>query len=131
MFVDASAAIGIVAHEPDRADLNHRLSKARRVITSPIAIYESVTGLARSRKVPLPDADESIAVFLKMVGARTVPVDVRISKLALEAFARYGKGRHKANLNMGDCFAYACAKAHKVPLLYKGRDFALTDIERA
>jgi len=131
MFVDASAAIGIVAHESDRGDLNQRLSKARRVITSPIAIYESVTGLARSRKVPLPDADESIAVFLKMVGARTVPVDVRISKLALEAFARYGKGRHKANLNMGDCFAYACAKAHKVPLLYKGRDFALTDIERA
>ena len=131
MFVDASAAIGIVAHESDRGDLNQRLSKARRVITSPIAIYESVTGLARSRKVPLLNAEEAIAVFLKMVGARTVPVDVRISKLALEAFARYGKGRHKANLNMGDCFAYACAKAHKVPLLYKGRDFALTDIEVA
>ena len=41
---------------------------------------------------------------------------------------RYGKGHHKAALNMGDCFAYACAKAHKVPLLFKGQDFALTDI---
>jgi ribonuclease VapC len=48
--------------------------------------------------------------------------------LALDAFRRYGKGRHPAALNFGDCFAYACAKHHKVPLLHKGNDFSQTDI---
>ncbi|CAN5295645.1 hypothetical protein BH09PSE1_BH09PSE1_29370 [soil metagenome] len=52
-------------------------------------------------------------------------------RLALEAFDRFGKGRHPAALNMGDCFAYACAKSLAVPLLYKGDDFAQTDVEAA
>ena len=51
------------------------------------------------------------------------------ARLALEAHARFGRGRHPARLNMGDCFAYACARSRGVPLLYKGEDFALTDIE--
>ena len=50
--------------------------------------------------------------------------------LGLEAYAHYGKGRHPAKLNMGDCFAYACAKSHKAKLLFKGDDFTKTDIAR-
>jgi len=49
-------------------------------------------------------------------------------ELALDAYARYGKGRHRAALNMGDCFAYACAKANRAKLLYKGDDFVHTDL---
>ena len=66
--------------------------------------------------------------MLKSSKATVVPIDGVVGHIALEAFERYGKGRHKAALNMGDCFAYGCAKAHKVPLLFKGRDFAYTDI---
>jgi ribonuclease VapC len=59
----------------------------------------------------------------------TVPITREIGDLALQAFEKYGKGRgHKAQLNMGDCFAYACAKSLGVPLLYKGDDFAKTDL---
>ena len=60
---------------------------------------------------------------------RPVPAEVR--GLALEAFERFGKGRHPAALNFGDCFAYARARSARAPLLYKGDDFAQTDIETA
>ncbi len=60
-----------------------------------------------------------------------VPFDERMIRIAQEAFLRYGKGRHPAKLNFGDCMSYALAKALDVPLLYKGEDFAATDIESA
>ncbi|TAJ33989.1 MAG: hypothetical protein EPO59_03255 [Bosea sp. (in: a-proteobacteria)] len=60
-----------------------------------------------------------------------VPFVEAHANLAFEAYARYGKGRHPARLNMGDCAAYALAKAQGWPLLYKGADFSETDIERA
>src|SRR5450631_1324974 len=131
MFVDASVAVAIAGLEPDWTELAHRLGKAKRVIVSPVAIYEAVSGLARLRNDTVSGADLEIAKFLENTRAEVVPIDARIGSLAIAAFARYGKGRHKAKLNMGDCFAYACAKAYKVPLLYKGSDFAHTDIEAA
>jgi len=67
--------------------------------------------------------------FLSAARIRTVPITDKEADLALGAFARYGKGRgHPAQLNMGDCFAYAVAKAHQVPLLFNGDDFDKTDI---
>jgi ribonuclease VapC len=57
-----------------------------------------------------------------------MPVDGEIGALAIDAFARYGKGRHPAALNMGDCFSYACAKSRALPILCKGDDFARTDV---
>jgi ribonuclease VapC len=58
-------------------------------------------------------------------------VDAELARLAADAFARFGKGRHRAGLNYGDCFAYALAKARRAPLLFKGDDFVHTDIEPA
>ena len=60
-----------------------------------------------------------------------VPVDLALARLAADAFARFGKGRHPAALNYGDCFAYALAKANGAALLFKGTDFALTDVASA
>ncbi|WP_414643687.1 type II toxin-antitoxin system VapC family toxin [Bosea sp. (in: a-proteobacteria)] len=60
-----------------------------------------------------------------------VPFDEALAGLAFEAYRRFGKGRHPARLNMGDCAAYALAQARRWPLLFKGDDFALTDVERA
>lgn len=60
-----------------------------------------------------------------------LPIDAEIGRLALDAFERFGKGRHKAKLNFGDCLSYATAKRHGLRLLYVGRDFAATDIEAA
>ena len=79
-----------------------------------------------------PDAAEKIVLdFLKDIHGEMIDLDEKIARQAMQAHARFGKGRHKASLNMGDCFAYACAKVHRVPLLCKGDDFTHTDIELA
>ena len=67
----------------------------------------------------------------RAIGSRSSPFEPETAALAIDAYARFGKGRHPAGLNFGDCFAYACARHFDVPLLYKGDDFALTDIRAA
>jgi ribonuclease VapC len=131
MFVDASAIVAVLANEPERPVLRERLLRAKRVLVSPIVLYEVTTAIMRLGRLTLKEAVKLPEAFVHETGAETVQIDADIGVLALETFNRYGRGRHKAKLNFGDCFAYACAKAHKVPLLYKGNDFALTDIEAA
>jgi ribonuclease VapC len=58
-----------------------------------------------------------------------IPIDERVGRLAVECFERYGEGRRPAQLNFGDCLSYACAKAHGAALLFKGEDFAQTDVQ--
>lgn len=70
-------------------------------------------------------------VFLARDAVELVAFDGNLFELARVAFDRFGRGRHPASLNFGDCFAYALAKAHNAPLLYKGDDFTLTDIRPA
>lgn len=74
---------------------------------------------------------ETVPDFVAREGVEIIPFDGALSDLAFEAYGRYGKGRHQARLNMGDCAAYALAKSRGWPLLYKGDDFSGTDIERA
>ncbi len=78
-----------------------------------------------------PDAARQIDALFRRVGIVIEPVSLEHGALARQAFLDYGKGRHKAGLNFGDCFSYALAKAAGEPLLFKGNDFALTDIEKA
>ncbi len=128
MFVDASAMIGIIAMEDDAASLAGRLDRARVRETSAMAIFEAAAGLARIANSPPADALAVVNRFLAEIGATIQGIDRTTGALALEAFARFGKGRNAAALNMGDCFAYACAKQSGVPLLCKGNDFPQTDI---
>jgi ribonuclease VapC len=128
MFLDASAMIAIIARESDATELTQRLRQASEVHTSPIAIYESVLGLARLGDASVQNAQIILERFLEQVEAQIVPITAAIGRGALSAFERYGRGRHPAALNMGDCFAYACARELDVPLLFKGDDFPLTDI---
>jgi ribonuclease VapC len=128
MFLDASAIIGILAREGDAGALAARLGQAVEVHTSPIAIYEAVLGLARTGNISIDAAETLLDRFLLEVGAQIVPITAKIGRDAIRAFYRYGKGRHAANLNLGDCFAYACARDLDEPLLFKGDDFPRTDI---
>jgi ribonuclease VapC len=128
MFLDASAIIAIIARESDGAALAGRLREANEVQTSPIAIYETVLGLARVGSMSIQDAQVVLNRFLEEVRAQIMPIDAEIGRGALSAFERYGRGRHPAALNMGDCFAYACARERDLPILFKGEDFPLTDI---
>jgi ribonuclease VapC len=103
----------------------------RRLRTSSIAVYEAVLGIARIRNAPVSGVREVVEDFLREIRAEIIPITAEIGRGAIDAFERYGRGRHPAALNMGDCFAYACARALAVPLLYKGGDFAQTDITAA
>jgi ribonuclease VapC len=142
MFLDASAIIAIIAKEPEEMLLAYRLKSATSpVLVSPLAIFEAVTGLARKKakglggkeaKTPpelLRQTRRIVETFLKEAGAREIIIDSDIGRGAQEACLTYGAAvGSPADLNFGDCFAYACAKAHQVPLLYKGNDFTHTDL---
>jgi len=132
MFVDASAIVAILTREPEADALADLLETARSPITSPIAIFEAALGICRKRHASVDEAEQDVGEFLEMAGVRTVPITGKEAHTALAAFSRYGKGRgHPAQLNLGDCFAYAIAKNSGTALLFKGDDFDKTDIRPA
>jgi ribonuclease VapC len=131
MFVDASAIIGIIAMEDDADSLAGRLAGASSPYTSSVAIFEAAVGLARIANSPVADGLALVDRFVAEIDADVVAIDLTIERVALDAFGRYGKGRHPAGLNLGDCFAYACAKRFDAPMLCKGNEFPRTDVELA
>jgi ribonuclease VapC len=95
-------------------------------------MFEAVLGICRKRQANVEDAEEDVREFLRVAGIELVPITAKEAETARSAFSRYGKERrHPAQLNLGDCFAYAVAKTHRTALLFKGADFAKTDIRAA
>jgi ribonuclease VapC len=131
MFLDASAAVAMLSREADADSLSAKMGQTQHILFSALAHYETCVGYARARGVAPDAAEEIVLDFLKDIRCTFVEIDEKIARVAMDAHTRFGKGRHKAALNMGDCFAYACAKVHRVPLLCKGDDFIHTDIELA
>lgn len=131
MFIDASALCAILLSEPEAGVFQLRIVDAEVAVTSPVAVWETVRALVCEAELDTTSAHQMVSRFL--LGARVDVVEITQAdgNEAVSAFARFGKGRHPARLNMGDCFAYACAKSRGVPLLYKGEDFARTDIVAA
>jgi len=128
IFVDASALVSLAAQEEDALDLAGVLDNDRARLTSPIALWETVAGLCRSHIFSVESARNRVKGLCDLFGLEIVGIGEREYDLALEAYAEFGKGRHPAALNMGDCFAYACARAHSAALLFKGEDFSRTDV---
>jgi len=137
MFLDASAIVAILAREPGHEELEKRLFEGgSKLFVSPLAAFEASAALARQKagsRKPSPEllrqARKVVEAFVEDVGAEEILISPAIGKGAFEASATFGKAvGHAADLNFGDCFAYACAKALKVPLLYKGDDFSHTDL---
>ena len=132
MFVDASAIVAILTREADADELADALEAARSPITSPIAVFEGTLGVCRKRHASVAEAQEDVSEFLGTAAVHTVSITGTEAEAALDAFSRYGKGRgHPAQLNLGDCFAYAVAKIYRTTLLFKGEDFDKTDIRSA
>ena len=131
MFVDASAIVAILAAETDGDVIAHKLKSAKRRVSSPLALYEAVLAISRLIRVSIEEAEEIVSDMMRRNSITVVDISPEIGVGAIAAFAEFGKGRHKASLNMGDCFAYACAKSHRVPILCKGNDFRHTDIKIA
>ena len=93
MFVDASAIVAILTREPDADILASVLDGARSPITSPIAIFEAALGVCRKRHASVAEAQEHVIELLGIANVRTVPITSKEAEAALDAFARYGKGR--------------------------------------
>jgi ribonuclease VapC len=125
MVVDTSAVLAILQREPERRALLEVIEGADTVRMSVANFVEaSIVIEARYGSDGLRDLDR----FVSRAGIEMIPVDVEQGQLARSAFSRFGKGRHRAGLNYGDCFAYAAALAFSEPLLFQGDDFGHTDV---
>lgn len=129
MFVDTSAIIAILTSEVEAADLTEQIDAAELRITSPLVLLEATMVLSTRRAIEPRDAEAHIRQFADRIGLAVIQIDDETATLAIDAFARFGKGRgNAAKLNMSDCLSYACARRHRVPLLYVGKDFVETDL---
>jgi len=131
IFVDASALAAIILREPEADRFIDALSRGERAVTSPLAIFEAALAVRRRFESTVREAVADVDELVSDLAIEIVPIERSQGHHALDAFDRFGKGRHPAGLNMGDCFAYALAKAHGAALLFKGDDFVKTDIAAA
>jgi ribonuclease VapC len=128
MVIDSSALIAIIAGEPEWRPLIAAITASSIcLVGAPTMMETSMVVLGRHGEEKLQDLRD----FCARSAIDVVPFGPEHVDLALDAFRRYGKGRHPAGLNFGDCFSYALAKATGEPLLFKGDDFSQTDIKRA
>ena len=128
MVIDTSAVLAILFEEEDQLRYANAIESASARLVSAVTRVElSFVVEGRKREA----GRERLERFFALTGAEVVAVTPEQATLAIGAFRRYGKGRHPAGLNIGDCFSYALATATGHPLLFKGNDFARTDIGSA
>jgi len=131
MVVDASAIISMLAREPDAHELADVLGKAVRRLAPTSAIWESVVGLTLQYAMAVSTARQNVSDFVQVAGIEVSAIGEIELEFALDAYEIFGKGRHPARLNMGDCFVYALAKTKGAALLHKDNGFWLTDLKQA
>ena len=128
MIVDTSAVLAVMFGEPDAERYERAIAGALHCRMSVANFLE--TAIVLESRSGGAGGDE-LDLFLDRAPVELVPVTAGHAQAARRAWRRFGRGNHPAGLNFGDCFAYALSEATGEPLLFKGRDFALTDIEPA
>jgi ribonuclease VapC len=128
MIIDSSAIIAILNDEPERRVFNEAIERSDACLISTASFVEASIVIDNNRGY---DGLRDFDLFIMSAGIELVPVDADQAHIARQAYRQFGKGRHPAALNFGDCFSYALAKATGLPLLFKGSDFAQTDIQTA
>lgn len=128
MVIDTSALAAILLQEPESGHFEHCIAEAPMRLLSAVNRVE-LSCVIESRKGAAGRA--AVDMLLREAAIETVGATPHHAEIAIEAYRRFGKGRHRAGLNIGDCFAYALAKAVDDVLLFKGEDFVHTDIRPA
>ncbi len=128
MVVDTSAVLAILQLEPEAERFARALEQAAERLISAVSVLEAGI-ISVSRRGPA--GARGLDSFIAIAELEVVPFDAEQAGIARDAFNRYGKGRHAASLNFGDCAAYALAATRALPLLYKGADFSMTDVASA
>jgi ribonuclease VapC len=128
MVIDTSVLIAILSREPEEQAFRAAIKFAPdRLLSAATHVEAAMVTLSLRGDAGVELLDALIAAFRLTI----VPVTDEHAVLAIDAFRRFGRGRHPASLNYGDCFSYALAKSTGQPLLFKGSDFGLTDIKQA
>jgi ribonuclease VapC len=122
IVVDTSVIFAILQSEPEAYEFT-QLLKDQEFVYAPSSVLVESSILATNRALT-----KDLKTFIQFLDPEIVPLDEKLAYLAADAHRLYGKGRHKAGLNFGDCIVYATAKYLRVPLLYKGNDFRYTDL---
>jgi ribonuclease VapC len=126
MVIDTSALLAILQDEPERHSFNEAIEAAEtRSLSTASYLETSIVLESRYGADGVRDLDH----FVATADIAMIAVDADQARIAREAYRRYGKGRHPAGLNFGDCFSYALSRALDEPLLFKGNDFPQTDVE--
>jgi ribonuclease VapC len=126
MVVDTSTVMAILKQEPDALFYAELIETANVRLISAVSVLEAGI-LATSRKGD--EGARELDAFLSAAELEVVPFDSEQAAVGRDAFRRFGKGRHPANLNFGDCAVYALAATRAEPLLFKGSDFSATDLQ--
>ena len=124
--VDTSAIVAILRLEPEAAAFSRRIERAAAVCMSAVCLQEASMVLAGRHADSA--AWSELDRILQDMEIEIIPHDAELARMVRDAFLRFGKGRHPARLNCGDCASYALAKKYNIPLLFKGADFSGTDI---
>ncbi len=127
MVVDTSAIVAILFNEPERERFCHKISADNTRLISAATLMETALGV-EARKGEL--GRSLLDLFIHETGMVIVPFDAAQVDFARLAWRIYGKWKHAASLNFGNCFSYALSKAAGEPLLFKGNDFPRTEIDR-
>jgi len=128
VIVDTSAVLAILLDEPDAGHFEAAITRAEHCLMSTASFFES--SIVMESRTGIAGGHE-LDQFVEKAPIQLVAVTAEHAQAARRAWRQFGKGNHPAALNFGDCFAYALAKETGEPLLFKGGDFALTDIEAA
>ena len=125
MIIDTSALVAILDQEPEAERIARTLAATtERVLSAANLVEVGIVMQARRGD----DGARDVDLLLAKLRVEIVPFTARQAEIARKAFRRYGRGRHDAKFNFGDCFAYALAKDASAPLLFKGDDFGQTDV---
>jgi ribonuclease VapC len=125
MVIDTSALVAILGMEPEVARLAMALEADTTRLVCAAAMVETAMVIESRRGI---EGGKELDLLIARTGMQIEPVTLAQAEVAREAWRRFGKGRHPAGLNFGDCFSYALARVTGEPLLFKGEDFALTDV---
>ncbi len=125
MVIDTSAILAIIFGEEDAERFSEAIEADPTRFISAASVLEAVI-VAETRKGPA--GEQELDLLLLKAGIETIAFNEEQLRVARHAFCTYGKGRHAAGLNFGDCFSYAVSKTTGEPLLFTGDDFAMTDI---
>ncbi|HEY7830256.1 MAG TPA: type II toxin-antitoxin system VapC family toxin [Solirubrobacteraceae bacterium] len=128
MVLDSSAVLAILFDEAERPAFTARIERDPRRLISAANLLEAALVVEARRGEP---AGRELDLLLHRAEVQVISVDAEQVEVARSAWRRFGKGRHPAALNFGDCFAYALAAVTSEPLLFKGADFGHTDVASA